>query len=174
MERPAQGATPASAASFALAALQHSISLSDQKAGSVLGFSTAISLASLAAFNASPIVGSATCSLIVARWLLLGSSAAFLTAAGFAFVSIRPRLRDSSPNSMSFWGSEAFKLPQTEFLSKFSTDEIVAANNYDQMVHIFVLAQICRQKYGALTRAFVVAPFGVIAFVASQLLRAFG
>lgn len=147
-------------ATFSLLALQHSITLADQKSGLMLAAMTA-----LLTFMAREV----NLEGHLPDWAAIASAALLLITLVLNFFTVRPTLLTNKDHSLSFWRSPLFDLGEAEFVARSLSAEFEQSHGRDDVLHLRALALVNRRKYALLRLAFITGGFGVLGFLLWRL-----
>jgi hypothetical protein len=145
--------------------LQHAISVADAKATFVLTISLGLAVFYLPdVFALSQHAGSAVAVFmaVVTELALLGSGAA-------AFFTVLPRIASSATDSDIAWMSTGFMGSAPSFVDRCRAEMTLERLQADQLVHLHILAGICRSKYQGLRLALWLIPVGLVFLVGGKL-----
>ena len=145
--------------------LQHAISVADAKATFVLTISLGLAVFYLPdVFALSQHAGSAVAMImaVVTELALLGSGAA-------AFFTVLPRITASATDSDIAWMSTGFMGSAASFVDRCRGEMTLERLQADQLIHLHILARICRAKYQGLRLALWLIPVGLVFLVGGKL-----
>jgi hypothetical protein len=168
------GMKASSSASFGLAAMQHSISLADAKAGALIAATTALNLVSLTTL-VNDVAPAGFPQSHLWTGVLAAASIATLFYAGLnAWLCVYPTFRRADDHAVFYYGSEVYEAEDTGepvgFLSTAPESELLNL----QANHVASLGCIARKKFDRVQVGFFWGGWGMALFLIGQGVRIIG